>query len=310
MPFPPIDHATRDRLTGRFGVGAAAWLDTLPDRAAALTARWEIAVSGPLLAGNTSVVTRCSRLEGGPAILKLTPDRALAREELAALIAWQSPNGDPPVPAVLAHDDAAGALLLEAIVPGLPLLTSPVAPPIAAVGALLRGLRSPAPTALPSLRSLSERVDWIFRHWLDRHAAHAVARRRVPTAALERGHRLAALLAADPAAPRRLVHGDLHAGNVLDGGPARGLVAIDPRACVGDPAFDAVDLILWGAARVGEVERRIAELATATDDDPDRLRGWCSALAAMAAASLARRAGDEHPPAIEQRIDALLALAA
>jgi hypothetical protein len=37
-----------------------------------------------------------------------------------------------------------------------------------------------------------------------------------------------------------LLHGDLHLGNALDGGPSRGLIAIDPKACVGDPCFDAV----------------------------------------------------------------------
>lgn len=41
-----------------------------------------------------------------------------------------------------------------------------------------------------------------------------------------------------------LLHGDLHPGNVLDGG-TRGLVAIDPRSCVGDPAFDVVDWVFW-----------------------------------------------------------------
>lgn len=37
-----------------------------------------------------------------------------------------------------------------------------------------------------------------------------------------------------------LLHGDLHMGNVLDGGRSRGWVAIDPKACVGDRCFDAV----------------------------------------------------------------------
>ncbi|OUC96640.1 hypothetical protein CA984_14275 [Streptosporangium minutum] len=49
------------------------------------------------------------------------------------------------------------------------------------------------------------------------------------------------------AGPAGLVHGDLHPGNVLDGGP-RGLVVIDPRPCVGDPAFDAVDWVLGTGA--------------------------------------------------------------
>src|SRR5205807_4200451 len=50
---------------------------------------------------------------------------------------------------------------------------------------------------------------------------------------------------------RVLLHGDLHPGNVLDGGPVRGLVAIDPMVCVGDPCFDAVDFALAGAGQEG-----------------------------------------------------------
>jgi streptomycin 6-kinase len=47
-----------------------------------------------------------------------------------------------------------------------------------------------------------------------------------------------------------LLHGDLHLGNVLDGGPSRGLVAIDPKACLGDPCFDAVDYVVVIASMV------------------------------------------------------------
>lgn len=67
-----------------------------------------------------------------------------------------------------------------------------------------------------------------------------------------------------------LLHGDLHLGNVLDGGPARGLVAIDPRACVGDPCFDAVDYALDGAGHDG-VGNRCAALAPVAGLDPGRL---------------------------------------
>jgi streptomycin 6-kinase len=50
-----------------------------------------------------------------------------------------------------------------------------------------------------------------------------------------RGYELARTLA--HAGPTALVHGDLHFANIL---VAEGrLVAIDPRPCWGDPAFDA-----------------------------------------------------------------------
>ncbi len=157
------------------------------------------------------------------------------------------------------------------------------------VGGLLRALRhAPAP-GFPSLR---ERVDFVFHLWLRRREASAAARALVPAGLLERGHQLAATLTSDGAVAPRLVHGDLHPGNVLDGGPARGLVAIDPRPCLGDPAFDAVDFALPRAGRAGDAEARIEALAVAADLDRERLRAWCVAFAALAAVAAARRGPD------------------
>jgi streptomycin 6-kinase len=122
----------------------------------------------------------------------------------------------------------------------------------------------------------------------------------VPATLLDRGHALARELAADPGAARVLLHGDLHPGNVLDGGAGRGLVAIDPRACVGDPLFDAVDWVLW-RAEPSDLDRRLAVLASGAEE---RLRAWCAAFAAMIAASRANRG------APDAEIDWLLGLAA
>jgi streptomycin 6-kinase len=41
----------------------------------------------------------------------------------------------------------------------------------------------------------------------------------------------------------------------LDGGVERGLVAIDPAPCRGDPAFDAVDPVYWRADDVDTIAR-------------------------------------------------------
>jgi streptomycin 6-kinase len=99
--------------------------------------------------------------------------------------------------------------------------------------------------------------------------------------AFERGARAAATLAAEPA-PAVLLHGDLHPGNVLDGGPGRGLVVIDPRPCVGDPAFDAVDWV-FHRAKPGEWAPRARALAAAMGCDADRLWRWCVVFAPMIA---------------------------
>ncbi len=105
---------------------------------------------------------------------------------------------------------------------------------------------------------------------------------------MEGGRELARDLAGSYAGPPALLHGDLHLGNVLES--ARGLVAIDPRACAGDPDFDAVDLVLWKAAGRREAEARIAELAT----EPDRLVRWCAAFVPLIAGVRELTTSDPH----------------
>ena len=119
--------------------------------------------------------------------------------------------------------------------------------------------------------------------------------------ALDRCRRL---LATEPT--RVLLHGDLHLGNVLDAGPTRGLLAIDPKVCIGDPCFDAVDYLLAAAGSSADqnaVATRCQSLAAANGLDPDRLHAWCRAIAPVTAVSLIPTAGSQ--PAVAE----LLALA-
>jgi streptomycin 6-kinase len=90
-----------------------------------------------------------------------------------------------------------------------------------------------------------------------------------------------------------LLHGDLHLGNVTGGGPARGLVAIDPRACTGDPCFDAVDYTLDGAGQDG-ASNPSGALAPAAGLDPDRLYDWCRAIAPIIAISRIGHSGRQQ----------------
>jgi streptomycin 6-kinase len=110
-------------------------------------------------------------------------------------------------------------------------------------------------------------------------------------------------LAAD-AAPTVLLHGDLTPVNVLDGGSERGLVAIDPAPCLGDPAFDAIDLVFWRADDHETIATRAEQLAPAIGSDASRLLGWCAAFAAMVALELAEASDD-----VPSQVESLMALA-
>jgi streptomycin 6-kinase len=279
--------ATRGRLLTRFGARVEPWWERLPGAIADLAERWDLVVGEAVGRGNTSLVVRCRRADGRPAMLKLTPDAKLGRQEATALRRWESSGR---VPLVWGDDATLGALLLEAIAGETPLSERRVAVELDEVANLIGELhRSGAPVVADGWATLAERVEFIFEHWIERHRRRGeVATRAVPVDRLQRGHQLARALAANPGEPV-LLHGDLHPSNVLDGGALRGLVAIDPRPCVGDAAVDAVDWVFWAADDPGVWEPRSRDLAVALDLEHERLWAWCAAFAAMLAASRAAR---------------------
>jgi streptomycin 6-kinase len=266
----------------------APWWQALPVTIAELSDRWGIEIGGPVGRGNTSLVLRCRRADGRAAILKLTPDAELAAAEASALRAW-GPSGR--VPGVWGYDDRAGALLLEAIASERPLAEGGSDAELADVAALIGDLhRAGARVQSHGAVPLADRVEFIFDLWITRYQRAAEVTGVVPLERLYRGHELARLLAGDPCSPV-LLHGDLHPGNVLDGGERRGLVAIDPRPCVGDAAFDAVDWVFW-KADASSWRPRSEQLAAELGLQPARVWAWCSAFAALLAVGRAAR-GDE-----------------
>jgi streptomycin 6-kinase len=285
---PELDDELRARLRRRYGSALDAWLADVPAVLAELAVRWRLEWDAIVQRGSMSVVVRCRTADGEAAVLKLTPDRARVAREGAALAAWRTPH----VPRVLGVDERAGALLLEAVEPGTPLAETATYPAGGRLASLLGSLHA---TAGPHRAHppVAERIAYLF------DASTVLYERKpdlvdlVPPQRYEAGRRRALQLAAEPGAAV-LLHGDLTAVNVLDGGPARGLVAIDPAPCVGDPAFDAVDLVLWRAEDADTIAARAAELAPAAGGDTARVLDWCGAFAAMIALELAE-AGTGSP---------------
>ena len=277
------------------------WWEQLPEVLAELAERWELVVGDAVGRGNTSLVVRCRRADGRPAVLKLTPDGKIAAAEASALQRLESSGR---VPLVWGHDPPLAALLLEAIPNETPLSELQTIVELAEIANLIDGLhRCGVPVATDGVESLAERIEFIFEYWIERHARRDEAvTRAVPVERLRRGHELARALAADDCVPV-LLHGDLHPGNVLHGGAARGLVAIDPRPCVGDAAADAVDWVFWAVDDPSGWEPRSRELAQALGINHERLWAWCAAFAAMLATSEAGRG------ASAEQVAALLALA-
>jgi streptomycin 6-kinase len=293
--------ATRDRLVLRFGRTVEPWWDRLPDTLDVLASRWQLTIADAVGRGNTALVLRCQRNDGRAGILKLSPEQALTRAEESALRSWQSSGH---VPAVWERDVALSALLLEAMPSEVPLSESATGAEPSEVAQLIAALhRTGVPRDVAGAVPLIARVDFIFEYWSTRLRAGGQRSALLSLDDIERGRELAGALASDGASAV-LFHGDLHPGNVLLGGRGRGLVAIEPRPCVGDAAFDVMDWVFWSSSNPAEWEPASRNLAAMLGYDPARLWSWARAFAALLAAIKAARgaAGDG--------VEALLAIAA
>jgi streptomycin 6-kinase len=296
---PRIDASTRQRLTARFGGEVEAWLDELPGVLTALAERWRFELGSAIPRGSMSAVFHCRTADGRPAVLKASPDRARLAFEAAALDGLRTVH----TPAVIALDELSGTLLMEAIEPGTPLVVSHVQPPAETVAELLSSLHG---SGVPdrTYPTVGQRIDHLFDSSETVYERHPEVTALIPPELHDRGRRLATRLAGDDS-PIVLLHGDLTPSNVLDGGAERGLVAIDPSPCLGDAAFDAVDLILWQAGDLATIGARTDRLAAASGLNAERLAGWCVAFAAMIALELASQGTGPGSP----RVQALLELA-
>jgi streptomycin 6-kinase len=295
---PRIDAGARQRLTARFGTEAQAWFEQLPGILTALAQRWRLQIGPPIPRGSVSAVYRCQMADGRRAVLKASPDRARLAFEAAALGAWHTVHA----PAVIALDEQLGALLLEAVEPGTPLVVSSAYPSLDSVADLLSSLHETG-VPDPSYPTAGQRVAYLFDVSAKLYQRHPELAELIPPELYQRGHALGTRLAQHDA-PVVLLHGDLTPGNILDGGAERGLVSIDPAPCRGDAAFDTVDLILWQADDLPAIHARTERLAAATGMDAQRLSGWCTAFAAMIALDLASQGNGPRA-----RIEAFLELA-
>ncbi len=84
-----------------------------------------------------------------------------------------------------------------------------------------------------------------------------------------------------------VLHGDVHHGNVLDGGD-RGWLAIDPKGLLGERTFDFVKILRNPDTAValtpGRFDRQVALLVDAASLDRRRFLQWTLAFAGLSAA--------------------------
>lgn len=229
-----------------------------------------------LLPDGAPIHTRSSdllpvRQVGAPAMLKIA--RHAEERRGAALMRWW--NGDGAA-RVLAYDE--DALLLERASGPRSLIQmaghgddDEASRILCEVAARLHAPRAQPPPELTSLH------DWFAALQPAARTHGGVFARAWDTAAM--------LLAA----PREVVplHGDLHHGNVLDGG-ARGWIAIDPKHVIGERGFDFANLFSNPNEHValapGRLARQAHVVAAAAGLERRRLLQWVLAFSGLSAA--------------------------
>jgi len=247
-----VQPSFRAFVARRFGEEGRAWLAELPRTLAEVARLWGLDLGEELSGGLLSCVVAA----GPDAVLKLGGPWDRIEDEIACLERW---HGDG-APRLLRGDRARRALLLERIEPG----TRAAGADAAAVGALLQRLHVAAPAGLRDLPDVARA-----------RVARGLADGRTTPHKADWAEAKIAELAHDPPPPR-LLHGDFDERNLLVCAQ-RGLAAIDPSPCAGDPAYDAG---YWAHAngRPGRRARTTA-IADALGLQVGRVRGWCAVVA-------------------------------
>jgi streptomycin 6-kinase len=246
-------------------VGAADWLDELPELVRGLEADWGLTVGDAFPFSTEAVVATVVCADGSEAVLKLIVPRdgeAAAREATALRLA----DGEGCA-RLLREDVDLGALLLEKLGRSLFELRLPLqARHELLVAAAERVWRPAAGSGLPTgeekARSLASFIAAMWEE-LDRPCSRAAVDH-----ALECAERRSAAHRDDRAV---LVHGDVHQWNALEAGD--GFKLVDPDGLLAEPEYD-LGIVMREDPLEGDLRERAAWLAQRTALDEAAIWEW------------------------------------
>ena len=239
------------------------------DALARWISRWDLTPDGAPLVTHSSRLLPV-RYQGLPAMLKVAPGE---EKDGGAILQWWDGDGAAHV---YAREDE--AVLMERVEGPRSLAN------MARHGqddeatrilcAATDRLHRPRDKALPKLTTLDE--------WFEPLAPAAAERGGL----LAQAHATARELLATPR-DVVLLHGDIHHGNILDGG-TRGWLAIDPKGLLGERTFDYANILRDPdeevAKRPGRFARQVTVIAQAARVDRKRLLQWVLAFCGLSAA--------------------------
>lgn len=294
MELPPDFVA---RIAGAWPADGPAFLARLPTLIELFERRWNLRVLAPFTL-SYNYVAPVVLADGSPAVLKLGVPNPELSTEIEALRLYAG-NG---AARLIEADADLGALLVERVLPGVPLAEfedDDAATSVAA--AVMQKLWRPLPPGhlFPDLRR--------WTRSLSRYAArYAGTSTRgggpLPRAMVDKAaQQLEELLAGPP--PPVLIHGDFHHWNVLRS-EREPWLAIDPKGVAAEPAFEVGPLLynpMPGLCTRPDLEqvtrRRLDLLAEHLGLDRQRLIA-CAFVAALLSACWSIEAADDGAPGV------------
>ncbi|OAH13847.1 aminoglycoside phosphotransferase family protein [Streptomyces jeddahensis] len=261
----------------REGKRGAAWLAELPGIVDELSGRWGCVLDGEVMHGGVGVIVPVRRPADGTAVLKVSFPHPGNVHEPDAFAAWGGRG------AVLLHerDDVRFAMLLERAGTSTLAEVEDGDEVVSVAGRINRLLAIPAPPGLPRLREQADAWEEELRKDAE-ELAHVLSRYAVDAA-------VATVRELGRAQPDVLIHGDLHARNILRADREPWL-AVDPKGYAGDPAYDGGTLLKSRALTLLEaddlrkaVHRILDVFAEAAEVDRGRVQRWAQFHAVRAA---------------------------
>lgn len=251
------------------------WAARLPATVSQLSEQWRLRFEAPFDECHVSLTAPVTRADGTAAVCKIPmPEMEFrfaagaARHGEAEALRWW--NGDGSI-RLVDTDEETGAMLIERCVPGTNLAHDVVPESADKVAAdLLRRLHvQPPPDAtILRLTAMTANMAALCEQRYD--AAGQPFERELLDEALE-------VLRDDAPTPEVLLHGDCHHANIL-AAQREPWLAIDPLPMIGDPAYDAVQYLLFRKGDLPDPSREwrpaVRHFCECAGLDDSRVLGW------------------------------------